>query len=238
MRRLTIEIAAAVFLACCAAPAQSTTLAERLEAAARSGNAEASYHLGMLYNEGIGVQRDNARALELFRSAAEAGDPLGAYKLGCYYAGQFGVIRPNEDLALRHKLVAAEAGYMLAQLDVAIIYYTRENYAEALRWFEAAGRQGDAQSLYNLSVLNREGRGTAPSRPRAHAFFRLAHLASRGSVTPGAQETLDEMFAEMDAQERAEAQRLAANFVTGPSELTQLAFAGMERAEVVARGGN
>jgi uncharacterized protein len=206
--RFSPLIAAAVAFASCSASAESPDLAERLSVLARAGNAEASYHLGMLYNNGTGVARDNDRALALFRAAAEAGDPLGAYKLGCYYAGQFGVIEPNEDQALRYKLIAAEAGYSLAQLDVAILYYVRGSHVQALRWFEAAARQGQPQALYNLSVMYRDGQGTAPSRARTYAFFRLAHLASRGAIGAAAQQTLDEQLTAMTAAERAEAERI------------------------------
>jgi len=235
--RLAELVAVALALASCSASAQSPDLADRLSALARGGNAEASYHLGMLYNNGAGVAQDNARALSLFRASAEGGDPLGAYKLGCYYAGQFGVIEPDEDQALRYKLIAAEAGYSLAQLDVAILHYRRGSYGEALRWFEAAARQGEAQALYNLSVMYRDGQGTPPSRARTYAFFRLSHIAAHGAVRPTAQQTLDELWAQMSAAERAEAQRFDADWVTGPTPLTQLAFSGMERAEALARAG-
>jgi len=215
--------------------AQSPEMAERLAVLARSGNAEASYHLGMLYNNGLGVAQDNARALELFRAAAAGGDPLGAYKVGCYYAGQFGVIEPDEEQALRYKLVSAEAGYSLAQLDVAIINYSRGNYPQALRWFEAAARQGHAQALYNLSVMYQDGQAGSPSRARTYAFFRLSQLASRGSISSNAQQTLDELWAEMNATERAEAEQIGSRWVTGPTELTRLAMSGLERAETLTR---
>ncbi len=218
------------------APAQSAGLVERLAARASAGDAEASYHLGMLYNNGLGVGQDNRRALDLFRAAAEAGDPLGAYKLGCYYAGQFGTVEPDPALALRYKTVAAEAGYSLAQLDVAIFYYRQGNHREAYRWFEAAARQGEAQSLYNLSVMSRAGQGTERSLARAHAFFRLAQVARRSAPTSAAQRELDEIWAQLSPMERMEAEGLASGWITGPTALTQLATAGLERAELISRG--
>ena len=230
-------IAVAIAVASCGASAETSDLAARLTALARSGNPEASYHLGMLYNNGLGVAQDNVRALALFRTAAEGGDPLGAYKLGCYYAGQFGVIEPDEDQALRYKLIAAQAGYSLAQLDVAILYYVRGQHAQALQWFEAAGHQGNSQALYNLSVMARDGQGAAPSRARSYAFFKLTHLASRGVIGAAPQRTLDELSAEMTPAERAEAERIVASWITGPTALTRLAFAGTERAEALVRTG-
>ncbi len=52
-------------------------------ALANKGNAEAQYHVGMMYNNGIGTQQDTKQAFEWFQKATAANDPLGAYKLGC-----------------------------------------------------------------------------------------------------------------------------------------------------------
>jgi TPR repeat protein len=237
MRKVLISLWPALAAVAVPASAQSPHLAEKLAKLAASGNAEAQYHLGMLYNNGLGVEKDPRRAFAFFRKAAAGGDPLGHYKLGCYYDGEFeGVVAPDAAEALRHKLIAAEAGYSLAELDVAIHYYKAKDYAAAFRWFEAAARQEDPQALYNLSVMYRSGLGTAASAPRAWAFFRLAHLASKGSVGPGAQATLDEMWAKLSPAERVEAERAAAGFVTGRTAFTERALHGLERAEALVRG--
>ena len=95
----------AALLLCAASPsaAQDGSLTARLEVAAAQGNAEAAYHLGMLYHLGLeGVARDPRRSFEYFQRAAEGGDALGAYNVGCFYAGQGeGVVEPDEALALR-----------------------------------------------------------------------------------------------------------------------------------------
>ena len=57
-------------------------------ALANKGDAEAQYHVGMMYNNGIGTQRDIRQAFEWFQKSTAANDPLGAYKFGCYYDGQ------------------------------------------------------------------------------------------------------------------------------------------------------
>jgi hypothetical protein len=236
MRLILSALAGTTLAVAAPACAQSPDLPQKLERRANAGNAEARYHLGMLYNNGIGVPQDTRRAFEHFRAAAEAGDPLGAYKLGCYYAGQFGseAVAPDEVQALRWKLVAARAGYSLAQLDVAIHFARREEWTDALPWFTAAARQGDTQSLYNLSVIHKDGLGTAPSPPHSWAYFRLSQLVARGRLTANAEQALAEMWNAMDATERNEAERIAGTFVAGPSELTRLAMSGLARAEEVA----
>jgi tetratricopeptide (TPR) repeat protein len=147
-------------------------LPARLEALADAGNAEAAYHLGMLYHLGIeGVAVDRRRALDLFRRSADGGNPLGAYKLGCYYAGQGGdVLAPDEALALRYKLIAAEAGYALAQMEVGRIYSNRGEGAQAVRWFEAAARQGDWTALF-FAFFQVMPESPQPDRARAWLYF-------------------------------------------------------------------
>ena len=108
-------------------------------ALASKGDAEAQYHVGMMYNNGIGTQKDLGQAFEWFQKSTASNDPLGAYKLGCYYDGQgAGIVAADSTEALKYKLVAAKAGYVLAQHDVALIYGRQENFEEALKWSKMA----------------------------------------------------------------------------------------------------
>jgi TPR repeat protein len=89
----------------------ASDLIPALERLAAQDNAEAIYHLGMAYQTGAGVSEKPAKALEAFRRAAALGDVLASYKLGCFYDGQGGnLVQGDPEIALRHKLVAAEAG--------------------------------------------------------------------------------------------------------------------------------
>jgi uncharacterized protein len=129
-------------------------------ALANKGDAEAQYHVGMMYNNGIGTQKDPRQAFEWFQKSTASNDPLGAYKLGCYYDGQgAGIVAADSTEALKYKLVAAKAGYALAQHDVALIYGRQENFEEALKWSKMAADQGYPKALYNLSSLYFQGEG-------------------------------------------------------------------------------
>src|SRR4051794_11946135 len=117
-------------------------------ALADKGDAEAQYHVGMMHNNGIGTAQDPRQAFEWFQKATASSDPLGAYKLGCYYDGQgVGIVPLDEAEALKYKLVAARAGYALAQHDVALLYDQQGNPEEALKWWKAAGDQGYPRAL-------------------------------------------------------------------------------------------
>ncbi len=237
---------AALALLCTAmAPAASADeVRDRLEALAARGNGEAAYHLAMIYHLGLnGVTRDPRRALELFRASAAAGDPLGAYKLGCYYAGQGeGLVEPDPELALRYKLIAAEAGYALGQSDVARIYYDRGDQERALRWLNAAARQGGVDALAALAAYfsgEIPGVTARPDRVRQHAFTMLA--IRRLSESGGPPVDPAEMEAELRRQipttpaELAEAQALIAGWRFEPSPVTLRAAQGHQAAEALAR---
>src|SRR5712671_2637865 len=110
------------------AKANDADTLKAMVALANKGDAEAQYHVGMMYNNGIGTQQDPRQAFEWFQKSTASNDPLGAYKLGCYYAGQFaGVVPSDSNEALKYKLVTAKAGYALAQHDVAILYERQGN---------------------------------------------------------------------------------------------------------------
>jgi len=61
------------------APAQA---ADHFRLASLLGNAAAKANLGLLYQQGKVLPRDEAKAEQLFATAAAAGDPLGEYQLG------------------------------------------------------------------------------------------------------------------------------------------------------------
>ena len=58
--------------------ANDTATFNAMVALANKGDAEAQYHVGMMYNNGIGTQRDLKQAFEWFQKSAASNDPLGA----------------------------------------------------------------------------------------------------------------------------------------------------------------
>ena len=193
-------------------------------ALANKGDAEAQYHVGMMYNNGIGTQQDPKQAFEWFQKAAASNDPLGAYKLGCYYDGQgAGVVATDANEALKYKLIAAKAGYSLAQHDVALLYGRQENFEEALKWSKLAGDQGYPNALYNLSGLYFQGKGTPKDLSLAYAYFKLSKLPPRKQV--------NEMAGILSKPELAKAEKLVSEWKPQPTALTLKAMRGVSAAE-------
>jgi uncharacterized protein len=197
---------------------------------ANKGDAEAQYHVGMMYNNGIGTQRDPRQAFEWFQKAAASNDPLGAYKLGCYYDGQgAGVVASDSNEALKYKLVAAKAGYALAQHDVALLYDRQENSEEAVKWWKMAGDQGYPNALYNLSGSYFQGKGAPKDLSLAYAYYKLSTLAPKSKVNG--------MAAILSKPELEKAEKLVSEWKPQPTALTLKAKRGVQAAEELLKTG-
>lgn len=193
-------------------------------ALADKGDAEAQYHVGMMYNNGIGTQRDTKQAFAWFQKATASNDPLGAYKLGCYYDGQGeGVVASDATEALKYKLVAAKAGYALAQHDVALHYDRQQNPEEAVKWWKTASDQGDQHALYSLSGSYFQGKGVPKDLSMAYAYYKLSRLVPKDKVNG--------MATILSKQELEKAEKLVSEFKPQPTALTLKAKRGVQAAE-------
>lgn len=191
---------------------------------AKKGDAEAQYHVGMMYNNGIGTQQDRSQAFQWFEKSAAANDPLGAYKLGCYYDGQGeGIVASDADQALKYKLVAAEAGYVLAQHDVANLYDRLGDSEQALKWWKMAGDQGYPRALFSLSRAYSAGKGTPRDLSLSYAYFRLSGMAPAKNVS--------EMASLLSEAELKSAEKFASTWKPQVTALTVKAKSGIRAAE-------
>ena len=237
MPRILCPIRLAVALALLLAPAPliaaEQQLAQKLTSLSNAGSGEASYYLGMLYHLGMeGVAKDTRKAFDLFRQSAERGDPLGAYKYGCYFDGQGeGIVKADPKLALRYKLIAAEAGYALAQQDVAAHLFADGDKMGSLRWLERAAAQGSPAALMALGGLYA---GMAPpdapsvtrDAAQGYAYFLMAARAM-----PDMKASLEPELAKLTPEEQKRAKEIEANWQPNPTALTLKVFEGFKPAE-------
>ena len=84
---------------------------------------------------------------------------------------------------------AAARGQVAALRAIGLIYLrgegdTPQDLAQAVRWFQAAARQGDAESMYVLGVMFR--RGYAVEANQAQAVYWLQRAADAGYTRAGA----------------------------------------------------
>ncbi|MBD3586543.1 sel1 repeat family protein [Salinimonas sp. HHU 13199] len=211
------------------------TLITQLGSMAESDNAEAMYHLGMLYNNGVGVPRSPSKALAYFRRAAEKGDALGQYKLGCYLVGQFGQIdglQLNKDEGMKYKQAAADAGYALAQYDVAGVRFQQKQWDSALEWLTRAAKQGYRPAMVALAGVYSDKQTPVYDPVSAWQYFLLIP-ESTGSEWLQTRRSAVE--AELSAEQKQKAADQKSSMQFAPTVLTKRAQAGLDRAKALIK---
>lgn len=197
---------------------------------AQHGDAEAQYHVGMFYNNGIGTSKNIPHAFEWFQKSS-GNNPLGAYKVGCYYSGQArGYIDVDHAKALEYKMVAAKAGYALAQYDVASLLSYNGNTDEAIKWWRLAGDQGQIDSLYSLFNLYYQGRRISKDLPSAYLYLKLA-ISAGGEPPAELKSVMNELINTVSQEDRDKMDKSVSEWKAQPTELTIKAMQGLKEAE-------
>jgi TPR repeat protein len=135
----------------------------------------------------------------------------------CEKVQQEGPSDSNE--ALKYKLVAAIAGYALAQHDVANHYDRQGNPEEALKWWKAAGDQGYPGALFSLSMAYSAGKGALRDLSLSYAYFKLSKVAPKKNV--------NEMAGMLSKPELEKAEKLVSEWSAQPTALTLKAKRGV-----------
>ena len=139
--------------------------------------APAQCTLGYLYEKGLGLHRDYAKAAENYRAAALQGDSIAQNNLGYLYYTGHGVHKDSR-ASFKWYRAAAEHGDPTGESNLGYLYYhgqgTRRDYAEAAKWFRAAAEQGDYRSERVLGYLYYEGLGVPVDYSEAAHWLSLA----------------------------------------------------------------
>ena len=163
--------------------------------AAEQGDASAQFDLGLAYDNGRGVEEDDAEAVRWYRLAAEQGLADAQFNLGNMYRIQryvnnsgsirisgsirrAGEIEGDDAEAVRWYRLAAEQGHADAQFNLGDMYTdglgVAQDYAEATLWYHSAAEQGHASGQDNLGSMYAAGRGVARDDAEAVRWYRLA----------------------------------------------------------------
>ncbi len=111
------------------------------EAEAEKGNAVGEFMLGVMNEQGFGIDKNVEEAIEWYRRAADRGMGSAAYNLSRFYQNGEGVER-NMAEAVRYLTLAAEKGHGRAMHNLGRIHESdglgEPDLAEALKWYSAA----------------------------------------------------------------------------------------------------
>lgn len=120
-----------------------STAARFWEKLSRTGDVEAQFKLGMLYAQGLGVERDPRKAHELLLAAAEAGNPAAQYVVARDYRYGIGTGR-SPKVALMWLRESADRDFAPAQIALGRLYLSgdgvRRDPKQADYWLGKAER--------------------------------------------------------------------------------------------------
>lgn len=153
--------------------------ARKTKLAADKGDARAQIAIGLMYEEGRHIRRNNDEALKWFKRAAESGDAEARYELGMKYQ------RDKEDQeAFKWLKLAADQGQVEAMYHLGRIYEygklgVEHNVAEAMKWHARAAEQGHKRATDNLEelkkmepLLHAAGKGDAEAQCKLGEMYR------------------------------------------------------------------
>lgn len=133
-------------------------------AAAQQGDADAQYELGLMFFNGIGVQKDQNIAINLWEESAKKNHEASQQTLNKIYAQreQLNKAKKAYDKVQQqaNKIrTAAEQGDSTAQHELGLLFLECREDQEALVWFEKSARQGNINAQYTLGTLCLNGIG-------------------------------------------------------------------------------
>jgi hypothetical protein len=168
------------------------TALSRWHRLAEQGDAEAQFHLGVMYESGQGGQRNDAEAIKWYRKAAEQGDAVAQFNLGIMHTNGVGVSQ-NDAEAARWCRLAADHGLAGAQFNLGMMYAeghgVAQDYVQAHMWLNLAASQLPAlgKDQRNTTVDARDrvaSKMTSPQIAEAKelAFEWMAEYRHRGRL--------------------------------------------------------
>ncbi len=111
---------------------------------AEQGDADAQFHLGVMYESGQGVLRSDAEAIKWYRKAAEQDDAVAQFNVGIMYTQGKDVSPDHAEAALWYRL-AADHGLAGAQFNLGMMCAkgqgVSQDYVQAHMWLNLAASQ-------------------------------------------------------------------------------------------------
>jgi TPR repeat protein len=170
---------------------------------AQLGVPAALTNLGYMYSKGLGVQKDNIRAVHCYKRAAKYGDVAAYYNLAKAYQLGRGISLNNYD-AHSYYVKAAENGYLSAQNELGMQYSKGAGVpmdcATAAEWLAKAARQDFSAAQNNLGLIYIKGFGIeqnideaiswmekAANHGHAEAFLNLGMIFEKHQNNPAVQ---------------------------------------------------
>lgn len=142
------------------------------------------FHLGVLYDQGLGVARDDRVAFQWYEKAAVLGHPTAEYNLGNAYKHGRGTVK-SEELASYWWQKAADHRVASAQFNLAIQYYqglgVDQDRSRAIAYFHEAASYGHEKARRLIAS------GQIPPPPSSVQVNQMEQVPGTGPVEPQSQ---------------------------------------------------
>jgi TPR repeat protein len=147
------------------------------QAGAEHGDAGMMIVLGYLYDEGLGVVQDHAKARKWYEKAADKGDANAMTHLGELYASGQGVAKDYVEARKWYEKAAAKDDAS-AMNGLGWLYENGhgvvQDYAKARELYEEAAAKDDARAMGNLGWLYANGWGVVQDYAKARELYENA----------------------------------------------------------------
>ncbi|MFA6617974.1 MAG: tetratricopeptide repeat protein [Candidatus Neomarinimicrobiota bacterium] len=158
---------------------ENTALVERLKSIENNQDAESIYNLGVAYANGVGIEKNEKKAVELWAQAAEMDYFIASYNLGnWYFHGR--EVRQDYKIAVEYYKKATDRGMLEAINNLANCYYrglgVPIDNVEAARLYLLAAEKGFAESQYHLGNCYYFGHGVEKSNHEMFIWHKKAAL--------------------------------------------------------------
>ncbi len=154
-----------------------------LKDAVEHGHAQSQYALGVMFEKGLGVPKNEAEAMRLYKLAAEQDNADAQVNLAKMFENGIGASKNDAEAVRLYKLAVAQ-GNAEAQVYLGWKYNkgngVQQNLAEAIRLYRLSAEQGNADAQNNLGKMFENGTGVQENYREAARLYRLA--AQQGNV--------------------------------------------------------
>lgn len=178
---------------------------------AEQGRVQSQFILGLFYQDGKGVEKDEKEAVKWFRLAAEQGHLDAQVQLARAYELGRGVRKDLKE-SLKWFRLAAGQGDKDLQYRLGRAYargdYVSQDSKEAAKWFRLAAEQGHAKSQQVLAVMYLSGEGVPQDSKEAIKWFRKT-----AAQHPDSQKQVAQFYAEVTNLATEEGEAAAQNFL-------------------------
>lgn len=168
-------------------------------AAVQHGSIPSLVDLGNCYFYGHGIEKNESRAVELYRRAANVGYPSGQLRLGeCFYAG----VGAHKDLdkAVQLYLRAAKQGNVPAKCRLGFHFFSEASGNEehtklAVKYWKEAASSGHQLAQFHLAVCLEKGIGVSRDMMEARLWYVKSAAKGHFGAKWSLQRLLDEQVA-------------------------------------------